>query len=162
MKTLIKIWLKNHNSFILILYHQKNNELELYSSCEICLPANTFIDNGNGYHTNKLKFLTKFILDINNFYASCFMLPALEINNPALRKMARMLSIVICLCNTVISLVICNTNGYMNSQKRNKTLKFVMPTFVCNKALTNNTIANILFYIWAPSTHFYFCFDFVY
>lgn len=72
MKTLIKIWLKNHNSFILILYHQKNNELELYSSCEICLPANTFIDNGKGYHTNKLKFLTKFILDINNFYASCF------------------------------------------------------------------------------------------
>lgn len=72
MKTLIKICLKNHNSFILILYHQKNNELELYSSCEIYLPANTFIDNGNGYHTNKLKFLTKFILDINNFYTSCF------------------------------------------------------------------------------------------
>lgn len=72
MKTLIKIWLKNHNSFILILYHQINNELELYSSCEICLPTNTFIDNGNGYHTNNLKFLTKFILDINNFYTSCF------------------------------------------------------------------------------------------
>lgn len=59
------------------------------------------------------------------------MLPALEINNPALKKMARMLSTVIGLCNTVISLVICNTNGYMNSQKRNKTLKFVLPTHIC-------------------------------
>lgn len=48
------------------MFIQNTNELELYSSCEICLPVNTVMDIGN--HTSKLKSLTKLTLDIIHLY----------------------------------------------------------------------------------------------